>query len=561
MRLITTTSRPRLVPQLYRLSLKAVSLALVQDRRCSSLLFFDATARTSVSAVPQRPLVIMSSESTINASTQSMRFSEAIIGKLPSELLCAIFEFLRETWPMTTRAAWRSINGPRKHPQNLHIPLGWVVVSHVCQKWRYVTVGHRILWATLGLDFFDSWDVFLERSGPQLLVSIQDSWVKLGQKPSGYILQKHAAAMNQHAQRIRSVTAIVDVEVLKELWSELASTPPSLAYLELHVNPSDPAIDEIPVPIRLTTLLRHSPKLRTLNLNSTSGIHLDWSSEDDNPTSALRTVRLNAPCAPTTRYGDVLRTLQALGALEEIELREYTTLPFVDDLPSTVVNMQSLRRLSFINCNGTSLALWKHLQIVHVTQLSFRMPDFDDAWLGTFLTLAGDFLQARGNVFTRLRIEWGSEERRVDFKLRSEDGSQLFDVVLESDVNSDVLVQELASVTPMASLKTLTLKASDEAGSSYFTEDIRDMFDGAINLRFLALCGDILCPKICAYLGRDDTKARDTLPHLFPSLERMDIGSECLSFSHLSHRWISLPSTSRNNSGGGRWWHFEGLTL
>ncbi|KZV74668.1 hypothetical protein PENSPDRAFT_662302 [Peniophora sp. CONT] len=501
-----------------------------------------------------------------------------MICKLPNEMLCVTFEHLREIWPMCPTQEARRLGATTRKS---HIPLGWVIATHVCQRWRHVAIQHRLLWTTLGFDFLDSWVTFLVRSGPTTPVAIQDAWSKLGGKPSGYLLREHVVAMNEHAHRIGSVVAVVEVEVLKELWSGLATTPSSLTYLELHVDPSDPALEEQPLHVHLALMLQHSPKLRVLNLNSTSAVHLDWSFQDGSRlplANVLRTLRLNIPCASTTRHSDVLRSLQGLGTLTELEVREYTTLPFVaisstmaDDIDGEAP-MPSLRRLSFINCSESSLALWKHLDTSDIKHLFIQMVDLDNDWLAAFLSLVGEFFQTRERAYTSLYTSWGSEERRVDFKLQSEDGSRVFDLVLESDTNTDTLVHEMLIRTPMATLRSLTLDAFDEAGSSFSIEDISNMFRGAKDMRSLTISGDILCPKMCAYLAEEDTSSVCDLdqdetaadpdqgfPFLFPLLAHLDIGSDYLSFFNLSHRWMLLPPTTGTSPESPRdvWWHFE----
>jgi F-box-like len=58
--------------------------------------------------------------------------SSTKISSLPSELLCSVFVFCRDTWPEKPRAK-----------------MAWVVITHVCHDWRVLALGYSSLWGHL----------------------------------------------------------------------------------------------------------------------------------------------------------------------------------------------------------------------------------------------------------------------------------------------------------------------------------------------------------------------------------------------------------------------------
>ncbi|KAI0041445.1 hypothetical protein FA95DRAFT_1477606, partial [Auriscalpium vulgare] len=71
--------------------------------------------------------------SVARLALRQQRNSLLPVGRLPTELLRIIFAFSSET-----DRAWTE-EGPTTK-------IGWLTVTHVCQRWRYVALEHPGLW-------------------------------------------------------------------------------------------------------------------------------------------------------------------------------------------------------------------------------------------------------------------------------------------------------------------------------------------------------------------------------------------------------------------------------
>ncbi|KAF8204125.1 hypothetical protein BJ912DRAFT_896076 [Pholiota molesta] len=111
------------------------------------------------------------------------RKQDAPFAQLPNELLIPIF--IEASFEPSL--VWRIIRTPGKRPREEG---AWrycnmeVVISHVCQQWRYVSLGVPALWTTFYYiddcrsnprEILQRLDAYLERSGTQLL----DIWIDL----------------------------------------------------------------------------------------------------------------------------------------------------------------------------------------------------------------------------------------------------------------------------------------------------------------------------------------------------------------------------------------------
>ncbi|KAI0027831.1 hypothetical protein K488DRAFT_60336, partial [Vararia minispora EC-137] len=82
--------------------------------------------------------------------------SYAPVFRLPPEILREIATILSQIWVPNVPHCIYTLRPPC---------LGWVVLSHVCKRFRAVLLGHRSLWAQTISVFPSAQDEFLRRAG------------------------------------------------------------------------------------------------------------------------------------------------------------------------------------------------------------------------------------------------------------------------------------------------------------------------------------------------------------------------------------------------------------
>jgi len=183
----------------------------------------------------------------LTRSLFSSRNALAPISSLPPELLARIFRFYALVEP-----PW---SGGQK--------LGWIGVTHVCQRWRQVALDDSMLWArTVGILPSAEWifeGLVRARNAPLLFDIVG--------RPSPVVLSKFTPHMF-HTRNLRLPRlSIHDSQVVQEI---CALEAPVLEYFELGVSDAFP----ITFPAGMTLFKGHSPKLRSF---TTSQVVIPWS--------------------------------------------------------------------------------------------------------------------------------------------------------------------------------------------------------------------------------------------------------------------------------------------
>ncbi|KAI0047186.1 hypothetical protein FA95DRAFT_1470799, partial [Auriscalpium vulgare] len=80
------------------------------------------------------------------------------ICRLPPEVLALVFTYL-------TGFAWDSVNGYPYH-------IRWIVVTHICRRWREVAIQHAGLWTNINLDIGSNWAATFASRARQVLLAI-----------------------------------------------------------------------------------------------------------------------------------------------------------------------------------------------------------------------------------------------------------------------------------------------------------------------------------------------------------------------------------------------------
>jgi len=186
----------------------------------------------------------------LTRSLFSSRNALAPISSLPPELLGRIFHFCALVEP-----PW---SGVRK--------LGWIGVTHVCQRWRQVALDGASLWARIvGVSPSAEWmseALVRARDAPLLFDIVGTS--------SPEVLSKIPPHMS-HTRKLRLPRlSIQDSQFVQEI---CALKAPVLEYFELGVSDASPITFHQPA-AGLTLFKGHTPKLRSF---TTSHITISWS--------------------------------------------------------------------------------------------------------------------------------------------------------------------------------------------------------------------------------------------------------------------------------------------
>ena len=213
-----------------------------------------------IQATTETPTARTSSLSPIDAEIDASRClthslilsrnSHALISSLPPELLARIFRFYALMEP-----PWSGLQ-----------KLGWIIVTHVCQRWRQVALDDSMLWARIvGVSPSTEWisEALVRARDAPLCFDIVGT-------PTPEALSKFTPHMS-HTRILRLPNlSLHDMQVVREI---CALEAPVLEHVELGI--SDPS----PITFRhlaagMTLFKGHSPKLRSF---TTSHITIPWS--------------------------------------------------------------------------------------------------------------------------------------------------------------------------------------------------------------------------------------------------------------------------------------------
>ena len=250
----------------------------------------------------------------------SSRNALAPVSSLPSEHLARIFRFCALVEP-----PW---SGGQK--------LGWIGVTHVCQRWRQVALDDPSLWARIvGVSPSAEWifEALVRARDAPLLFDIVGT-------PSPEVLSKIPPHIS-HTRKLRlPCLSIQDSQFVQEI---CALEAPVLEYFELGVSDTSPiAFHQLAA--GMTLFKGHTPKLRSF---TTSHITIPWSLIPRGQLTQLRIIFSRGISTPS--------------------------IPSLDDsneLFDLLINSPNLEILSLEFCFPSMLSQVSHGEPVHLPRLS-----------------------------------------------------------------------------------------------------------------------------------------------------------------------------------------------
>ncbi|KZV76264.1 hypothetical protein PENSPDRAFT_646546 [Peniophora sp. CONT] len=295
-------------------------------------------------------------------STSFVDFSSSI----PGESLALAFSFLQVTDPVARASRRREPTAslPQQAASQACNPaLGWIRVTFVCRRWRYVAIDEATLWTRLTNALGPEWlDVFLMRSRGALLNADDDDFRsdKTNDALHNLVLSHHARFSHLQLSSLQRWT--------KALEDILTLPFDSLELFALRM----PNVRKMSSLRSLQLFKGHAPRLRRVLLEHPgipfSGI--DWTTPVLDRLTFLQ-LTLNVQNSPfvTSTFLDALSRMKQLSYLHISETPNHRTQFACGKFCSDAAQVVHLERLETLTLSGT---LESHAHFLHHTRLSMR---------------------------------------------------------------------------------------------------------------------------------------------------------------------------------------------
>ncbi|TFY66756.1 hypothetical protein EVG20_g4325 [Dentipellis fragilis] len=321
------------------------------------------------------------------------------ISRLQDEVLLEVFHSLAAIQPP----------GSAKQPIPRVLNLGWILVTHVCRRWRYAALDNSTLWSHISFALGSEWTArMLERSRVSPLV-IQASG------PGRDLPPNLGAQLRPYLSRTRVLELYAQIDTLEEILTPLVEHAPILQSLRLRADRGDEPSVISPTPNFLSL---STPNLRRVRLENvfipwTSPIfqnpeHLqislpvfdqdDWLGEDvDRPWDAS--------------LPGFLAMLEATPGLKSLHLDN--AIPSISTMSSqaldhtSTVSLPDLVDLTLKGMPADAALLLHHLELPGTARFAFTGSSEIVAadYQILFLSIRGHLLRTRPNTPTIIEIE------------------------------------------------------------------------------------------------------------------------------------------------------------
>ncbi|KAI0038158.1 hypothetical protein FA95DRAFT_1613588 [Auriscalpium vulgare] len=256
------------------------------------------------------------------------------VSRIPPEILTAAFSILA------------SIDSPCRYSKSL----AWIAITHVCRRWRHITLNNPALWSTIILPFplGARWaEAFFSRSqNADLTIT------KLIARYSPPIRQSELALVHVNLSRTRSLGICTDIKAGN---SALSAPAPLLHTLDIDFRDSPPSL-----PDGLLSAPSGTPALQHLRVTTRGA--LPWTSPLLAHLVTLDIVFGKQPMYSTAGLVEVLDALQAMRNTLE---RLVVALKFtdVDGAAHSVIQMGKLRQMDLKGSAETASLLFSNIAL------------------------------------------------------------------------------------------------------------------------------------------------------------------------------------------------------
>ncbi|KZV74767.1 hypothetical protein PENSPDRAFT_165739 [Peniophora sp. CONT] len=253
---------------------------------------------------------------------------------LPAEVLSNIFDILAH------------VHAPQLRSKNL----GWIIVAHICRRWRSVALEHHSLWATLQGTYIQLWDIFLQRAnGAPLTIVDNDA------HDSVLTYTALFKMLTLHGASLKHIDLSSSTVVASRIFPTLFVNKMPLTSLRT-LSVTCQSTSRISLPDGLD--FGYLPELCTLEL---SGIEISWNFH----APQIRKLKLVLPpprvisSPSSTAFGDMMKTLDEIKGLKSLTLRN--VIPLL--MEGTIFPVVDFPRLRVLDVEGSSISCAKLLTL------------------------------------------------------------------------------------------------------------------------------------------------------------------------------------------------------
>ncbi|KAA1470104.1 hypothetical protein DENSPDRAFT_797257 [Dentipellis sp. KUC8613] len=309
------------------------------------------------------------------------------LSRLPVEILVEIFRcFAAVQEPGSSANGYARIN-EKTVPVSRDINLGWILVTHVCRRWRHVAIDYAMLWTHISFALGSEWTMrMIERSGQAPLV-IREFEVERKFHPDiGEHLRPHLSHVAVFELRLQSYA-------LMEMLAPMVDSAPMLHTLQLHSSTGE---GELPmVRTQLDLFNQSTPSLRKIILRN---VCIPWTSRIF---SNLESLEVTMSIYETDEWFEndmgieweptlpvFLDILQAMPGLKHLILNDAAVPPATTVLTpngNRTVSLPNLVRATLMSRPGDVAALLDHLELPRTTK--FKFSSADDEHMGDNVNL------------------------------------------------------------------------------------------------------------------------------------------------------------------------------
>ncbi|KAI0043301.1 hypothetical protein FA95DRAFT_1563477 [Auriscalpium vulgare] len=411
--------------------------------------------------------------------TAALHNAELPISRLPPEILHAIFAILSTIDPLGFSTRQRS--------------LAFVLVTHVCQRWRHIALHQPTLWAHhifLPFPRGNRWlDAFLTRARDAPLKVDASCEVQPPMSPSDRVQLSAIVARTQ----------VLHLRSFRPIFPTLSYPAPLLHTLEVHQSLNSP---NFMLSEELLGGPAGTPHLRHLEVFTWTALPWTWSRLEQ-----LVSIKF----IQHTGSEDFSEALSALGRMRALEkLVLYLTLTTVNEEPRPVVALEKMRHKmrhvtlymhpADARCLLTHLALPTDVCIsCHLLRGNGVELDAFSSALSAFFPALSACISTRASPIVRVHVESAANGQRVRVKAwRTGDvhGAPAADVAVHGQAHGPTLAQAALETFATEHLEELAVRCAVH-GSMWLA-----LLARASRLRCIVLEDAGAAHSLCAALGR-----------------------------------------------------------
>ncbi|KZV67255.1 hypothetical protein PENSPDRAFT_755030 [Peniophora sp. CONT] len=483
------------------------------------------------------------------------------IFKIPDEAFIRICTDLRDIWPMSTAP--------------LEPSLGWVNVTHVCRRWRRAALNAPTLWSFLHSSYPPStWRAFIEHAKDRELFVSNFSTTSVRMDATqvdnffellAYIHRPESKRSTDTRVDIRGT--VPDVYTYGRLCSGLSISKSGTHLLKsLSLEIAVEAAERVPEvsPFPLKAVFRDGLEIQDLKLvcapsysfQSFKAQNLRSLELVASPSMASR----QTAAATASEWRFFMDALETMTALESLRLHGVVPKPTIQAAGGPQLVLKKLKELDIYDDHAIILRLYKELNASTLTNLSVRMPHYENLDLDDAFSTAQELVDAQRyrleiEHFTSLQVTWeydGGEAgvcrgAVVALELfnsaNSERARETMTFTFATDMQTSMhLISRFIEQVP--DTKSLSVRFPDDFGPDFeiSLDSLRQAFRGARNVGTLTVQGESTCWAMIAVLNPEvppdaaritmDRGTTTSTPHapalaspftLFPLLARLDL--------------------------------------